>query len=947
MFKDKNHLTLPSKNFIRGNANLSDHPFGQGLIVDGGEKKSQLFWEFECFKRGTYHLLSSYATDDLRPVELYLNSRLIKKNALNQITGGWYSENIKHFLECDIELFPGKHLLELKTPSFIPHLQSFTLIPKNGGDPLKSFNRKNRLSKWLINPFQNQSPSPVQKIMHSFASEGIKNTLHKCLFHFNPFQFLKRNYADILGVYSKSSAFKGPDLVQIDITNSCNNNCIGCWCNSPLLEEKRMPDWQKAKRIPFERLADLLHELKAMGTRQIYYSGGGEPFTHPDILRILTLTKRLGFITYVNTNFTLVNPEILQTLCRIGLDHLTVSVWAGTVQTYRATHPNKNESDFMRLQQNLTYLNHIKNGPPYTKVYHVLSKINFHEFMEMFHFARNTSSDSVEYTLIDVMPGKTDSLLLDRRDLVELKKQALKLKNLYESSSEWKRQIVLFGYNDFMRRIDDVPNASSGFYDQGLVENIPCTIGWTFSRINADGEVNGCLKSHKIPVGNIFRQSFSDLWNSPAQKEFRRHTFAMTPLDPYLRQIGNDSRCDKGCRKTCDDIGRNLELAKKMKKLSTPFRLLLKGLGLSLGFFHTNRPSLQKNDFFASLHPSVKGYLDGHKAFKGPDLAVIDLTNHCHNSCICCFTYSSLLKESRPASEWARHSLPWDSLEKLLHDLSALRTERIRFSGGGDPLLYPSLRKALLLSKKLGFHTSVTSSLLAPRKVLDELLSFPPDELSVSLSGASFNSYQKVHPGIKPEEYDRILNTLSNFRKKTETKIVLCHVLFKENYQDLPSMIHEATSLDAHELHFSKLLPLHPELETLALDAAEKRHLRELISALSLPPNLVIHGLDVFQTRENAPSLCPAPCSIGWHFTRILASGDVIPCCNGIRAVIGNITQQSFSSIWNAKTYENFRNESLNPSEFFSTRFKCSHCDNLQHNQNFYHQFIKPFEDKK
>ena len=735
-------------------------------------------------------------------------------------------------------------------------------------------------------------------------------------------------------------------MVQIDITNSCNNNCIGCWCNSPLLGDARMPDLQKQKRIPFDRLADLLHELKSMGTRQIYYSGGGEPFTHPDILRILTLTKRLGFITYVNTNFTLMNHEILQTLCRIGLDHLTVSVWAGSSRTYLATHPNKTEADFMNLEQNLAYLNHIKHGPPYTKVYHVLSKANFQEFTQMFHFAKNTSSDSVEYTLIDIMPGKTDSLLLDPKDLKWLKTEAEKLKNFYESSPEMQKRIILFGYNDFLRRIDDISNASSGFYDQGLVENLPCTIGWTFSRINADGEVNGCLKSHKIPVGNILKKSFSSIWNSTEQKEFRKHTLAMAPLDPYLRRIGNDSRCDKGCRKTCDDIGRNLSFAKKMKELSPFMKAALKGLGILLPLLHKKQQVLNDKDLPGPTHPSLKGYLDGRRAFKGPDLAVIDLTNLCHNRCICCFTYSRLLRESRPSPEWARHHLPWDSLERLLLDLSASGTEKVRFSGGGDPVLYPFLEKTLLLCKKLGLHTSITSSLLAPRGILNHLLSSPPDEISVSLLGASFKTYEEIHPGIKPEEYDQILNMITTLRAQTRTKIVLCHVLFKNNFRELPLMIKNGTELKAHEIHFSRLLPLHSELSSLALNNNEKQELIHLISGLSLPQNPLIHGLTVFKPSEENLSLSLVPCSIGWHFTRILASGDVIPCCNGIHAVIGNITKDPFKSVWNSGAYENFRSQALTPDENFCIRLKCTHCDNLQHNINFHHRFIKPFETK-
>jgi molybdenum cofactor biosynthesis enzyme MoaA len=88
--------------------------------------------------------------------------------------------------------------------------------------------------------------------------------------------------------------YAGPWDVQIDLTNQCNNDCIACWCNSPLLGNKSMP-WQiQKKALSYETVIRLIKELTRMGTRNIYFTGGGEPFMHPRILDFMRLPLAVG-----------------------------------------------------------------------------------------------------------------------------------------------------------------------------------------------------------------------------------------------------------------------------------------------------------------------------------------------------------------------------------------------------------------------------------------------------------------------------------------------------------------------------------------------------------------------------------------------------------------------------------------------------------------------------
>ena len=107
------------------------------------------------------------------------------------------------------------------------------------------------------------------------------------------------------GILDGSYAFTGPEIVQFDITNRCNNNCICCWNNSPLLgeltEEKRK---EKECELPFDLVKKTIGELREMGTKTLFFAGGGEPFIHPQIMEILECAKDNGMRVCINTNFT-------------------------------------------------------------------------------------------------------------------------------------------------------------------------------------------------------------------------------------------------------------------------------------------------------------------------------------------------------------------------------------------------------------------------------------------------------------------------------------------------------------------------------------------------------------------------------------------------------------------------------------------------------------------
>ncbi len=433
------------------------------------------------------------------------------------------------------------------------------------------------MEKKLTEEIINRKRSLPGLFVNYVKNNGLSYAMKKTFKYLNP-KNIKQEYLEIIGIFDGGNAYSGPSFIQMDITNDCNNDCIGCWCNSPLLGQRRLAPEIKAQKLPLDLVKSFLDETCAMGVKEVYYAGGGEPFMHPDIMEILSYTKKKGLICYVNTNFTLIDKEKARELVDIGVDHLTVSIWAGTASTYAKTHPNKTEDTFCKIKDTLFYLNSLKGDmkKPYIKVYHVISNMNYHEIFEMVDFALDTNSESLEFTVIDTIPGATDVLLVNKEQSREVVRKCDEIKSKIDKG-EFRERLKILNWDHFYRRSSNV-FAEDGQYDKGLLDELPCYVGWTFARILADGNVNSCLKSHRFPVGNIYRDRFSKIWNSEKQKEFRRNALRPKEGNQFFAKIGNDPSLKLGCYKSCDDIGRNLYMHSKILSLDRSKKFLLNNL---------------------------------------------------------------------------------------------------------------------------------------------------------------------------------------------------------------------------------------------------------------------------------------------------------------------------------------------------------------------------------
>ena len=945
--KAKEKIIIAAAGFNRGNLNATHHQFGEGLVIDGGCGYAWAEYDIVFEEAGKYELWSRYAAHESRPIELYFDGELIASNALNGVTGGWRRENINWFAETSLDINAGKHTLKIFIKSIIPHIHSFAFLKDICGSA------KGEVSCQSEGIFSHQAP--LRLLKDKVKKSGLVCAAAK-LFNYVKSGKLLHNYLDVLGIYNGEYAFCGPFHVQIDLTYNCNNNCIGCWCNSPLLEEKTISPQTKAETLPLGLVTDLLDQLARMGTKEIYFSGGGEPFIHPQIMEILEYAKSKKFICYVNTNFTLLDKEKIKKLIDLGVEHLTVSTWAATAKTYCLTHPNKNEDTFRQMLENLKFLNKAKIKTPYIKLYNVIFNLNYHEIKDMVRLAQETRSESVEFTLIDTIPGKTDRLLLDSRQIKELQKDTQEISSSLNNNG-YLNGVLLFRFDSFLRRISSSSDLKKATYDRNIIDRIPCYIGWSFARIMPNGDVNACLKAHRIPTGNLYRASFNQIWNGEKQRYFRKKTLVYEKKDPFFQLIGNDPQIkEAGCYKSCDDIGRNTRIHNRIMSLTFLERKLLKA-----AVRIKQKPKLNSDFRLKSRDPVIDGIRNGREAFIGPEQVVIDLTNRCNQKCIGCWLYSPLLK-NKPKKECLAQEISFENARNLISRLAQLGTKRIRFTGGGEPFMHPGIMKLIEHTKSKGLVCCITTnfSLLNKEKVRD-LIRLEVDELAISLWASNQDTYQKTHPGSLPGAFEEIKENLKTLTKEKKNKplVTLCNVICNLNYLEVEEVFKFALEMKTEGIYFT-LVDTLEGTEPLLLDKEQRRVVLRQVEAIKkywegLPQEHRIK-LDYFEgfisrLNEEASSLGnydwgrvnKIPCYVGWFFARVLADGGIAPCCRGVNKLMGNINSRDFKDIWLSPEYAEFRSKAryLPKTDPYFMEIGClKMCDNLMHNEEMYPKVI-------
>jgi MoaA/NifB/PqqE/SkfB family radical SAM enzyme len=348
---------------------------------------------------------------------------------------------------------------------------------------------------------------------------------------------------------------------------------------------------------------------------------------------------------------------------------------------------------------------------------------------------------------------------------------------------------------------------------------------------------------------------------------------------------------------------------------------------------------------FAEKNMDLSGILQ-RRVLCGPEHVVID----CNTNCLVCWTYSPLLEDKdRPVRDWYKQTLSIDVFRRLMDDLAELGTKRIRFTGGGEPMLHPFFREAVHCVREKGIILALTTNgLCLNDNMVDFLAAEGIDEVAVSLWAATEKIWLDMHPKGKEGDFYNILHFLQRLKKACpDTKINLLNVLCSLNVREISPMCDLAFAIGADGVYLTLMdsipgtrhLLLQPEARELAI-----QEIGRIKKRFYYPEGLYLDNIDGLEDRlrgvvcdseYDMNTVAGMPCWMGWYFCRIMADGRVAPCCRGVDYSMGNLNEKSFREIWSGEAYNTFRRMGLDEdkSHPYFTKMNCYRmCDNLMHN---------------
>jgi MoaA/NifB/PqqE/SkfB family radical SAM enzyme len=164
---------------------------------------------------------------------------------------------------------------------------------------------------------------------------------------------------------------------NLDLTYRCNNNCRHCWLRSP----PGAPE--KEKELSLEEIKAIVDEARGMGCRRWSISGG-EPMLRPDFSEIFDYITRKSAAYSLNTNGTLITPEIARLLKRKGSK--MVALYGSTPDVH--DHITRAPGSFDAVMQGIAYLKEAGAG---FIVQLIPMRDNYHQLDEMIKLAESLS----------------------------------------------------------------------------------------------------------------------------------------------------------------------------------------------------------------------------------------------------------------------------------------------------------------------------------------------------------------------------------------------------------------------------------------------------------------------------------------------------------------------------------------------------------------------------
>ncbi len=255
-----------------------------------------------------------------------------------------------------------------------------------------------------------------------------------------------------------------------------------------------------------------------------------------------------------------------------------------------------------------------------------------------------------------------------------------------------------------------------------------------------------------------------------------------------------------------------------------------------------------------------------------PYVVFIEATNACNAKCLMC---------PRDKMTRAVKRMDFSLFKKIVDECAEMGIAKISPFMYGEPLLNKDIVEMVkyIKEKTRALVNLNTNAQLLDSKVAEELLDAGLDVLTVSIDGATKESYEKIRKGLK---FEKVVGNIEEFIKlrdkgRYDTKVNLFFVRMKDNEDE------ERNFLKKWKGKVNRICVSDYSVYTGEVDDRRVGNQRKVAGKF--------------------------PCPKLWTDLTILSDGRVALCCQDFdgRGIIGDAKKQSLRDIWDGKVVKNIR----------------------------------------
>lgn len=300
----------------------------------------------------------------------------------------------------------------------------------------------------------------------------------------------------------------GPVLGTLVTNYSCNYSCVMCDLKRRDGELRSMG----SEELDTAGMKKVIHAFARLGTPGIGFTGG-EPLLRKDIFELLAHTKKLGMISHLNTNGSLLDDGNARKILEARVDSLNISIDGAKSATHDVIRGVQGAFDrAVAAVERITALRQRKGAKLRIKTVAVLQEDNVGEVPEMVRLAGDLGVDCIEFIprqqFLSGCAGKQPY------DPVFLEKVEQAVDRLFRSEQGLDRA-----------RIENSPTHLALFSRSFRNEPMPlkCYAGYNSLAVDCFGEIYPCVPWYnwRRSTANVRDHELEAFWFSPEYRNVR------------------------------------------------------------------------------------------------------------------------------------------------------------------------------------------------------------------------------------------------------------------------------------------------------------------------------------------------------------------------------------------------------------------------------------------